>query len=98
MPLIPGCCPSRSQPVPEARSSAEMAALVVTTVEEFDRMAAQTQPDLLERATSHTRGVLRETGQWSDYISHEELALRWGYDLLGRYVMSGRSDFPCRPS
>ncbi len=94
---MPGYCPSRSQPVPEARSSAEMAALVVTTVEDFDRMAAQTQPDLLERATSHTRRFLRETGQWSDDISHEKLALRWGYEFLERFLMSGRTEVPCRP-
>src|SRR5436853_235480 len=97
MPLMPGWCPSRSQPVPEARSPAEMAALVVTTVEEFDRMAAQTQPDLLERATSHTRRFLRETGQWSDDISHEKLALRWGYEFLERFLVCGRAEVPCRP-
>src|SRR5438105_14324781 len=97
MSLMPGCCPSWSQPVPESRSSAEMADLLVTTVEDFDRMAAQTQPDLLERATSHTRRFLRETGQWSDDISHEKLALRWGYEFLERFLMSGRTEVPCRP-
>src|SRR5512132_321631 len=74
-----------------------MAALVVTTVEDFDRMAVQTQSDLLERATSYTRRFLRETGQWTDDISHEKLALRWGYEFLERFLVSGRTEVPCRP-
>ena len=81
----------------ETRGSSEMAALVVTTVEDFDRLAAQRVPDLLERATSHTRRFLRETGQWTDDISHEKLALRWGYEFLERFLVSGRTEVPCRP-
>lgn len=81
----------------EGRSSSEMVAMVVTTPEDFDRMMSQALPDLLERATSHTRRFLRETGQWTDDISHEKLALRWGYELLERFLVSGRLEVPCRP-
>lgn len=83
--------------MPEQRSSSEKVATVVTTVEDFDRLAAQAFPDMLERATGHTRRFLRETGQWTDDISHEKLALRWGYEFLQRFLLSGRTEVPCRP-
>jgi len=70
---------------------------LVSTVEEFDRLAAEVLPELLDRATGHARRFLRETGQWADDISHEKLALRWGYELLERFLVSGRTEVPCRP-
>ena len=72
-------------------------ATIAQTVEEFDRLTAQALPALLDRATSHTRRFLRETGQWADDISHEKLALRWGYELTERFLASGRGEVPCRP-
>lgn len=81
----------------EPRLPSETVATVVTTPEEFDRVTGQAISNLLERATSHTRRFLRETGQWTDDISHEKLALRWGYEFLERFLTSGRSEVPCRP-
>jgi hypothetical protein len=81
----------------EARNSSELIAMVAATPEEFDRLTAQSLADLLERATSHTRRFLRETGQWTDDISHEKLALRWGYEFLERFLATGRTEAPCRP-
>lgn len=70
---------------------------VVTTAAEFDRFVAECLPDLLDRATAHTRRFLRETSQWADDIGHEKLALRWGYELVERFLVWGRSEVPCRP-
>lgn len=70
---------------------------VVTTVEEFDRFTNDALPELLDRAAAHTRKFLKETGQWADDVSHEKLALRWGYELLERFLVCGRSEVPCRP-
>ncbi len=70
---------------------------LVTTVEEFEWLTSEALPDLLDRATGHTRRFLRETGQWVDDIAHEKLALRWGYELLERFMVCGRSEVPCRP-
>ena len=83
--------------VSDARSSSDMVATVVTTAADFDRVTTKALPDLLERATSHTRRFLRETGQWTDDISHEKLALRWGYEFLERFLVTGRQEVPCRP-
>jgi hypothetical protein len=77
---------------PSARTSS-----VVTTATEFDRFVAECLPDLLDRATAQARRFLRETGQWTDDISHEKLALRWGYELVERFLVFGRSEVPCRP-
>ena len=81
----------------ESRSPSEIVAAVVTTPEDFDRLTSQSFSDLFERATSQTRRFLRETGQWADDISHEKLALRWGYEFLDRFLVSGRTEVPCRP-
>ena len=81
----------------EQHNSLQPVATIAQTAEEFDRLTAQALPELLERATGHTRRFLRETGQWADDISHEKLALRWGYELLERFLASGRSEVPCRP-
>jgi len=81
----------------ESREASETAGTVVTTVEDFDRLTADALPNLLDRATTHTRRFLRETGQWADDISHEKLALRWGYEFLERFLVCGRAEVPCRP-
>jgi len=83
--------------VGEPREAPETAGTVVTTVEDFDRLTADSLPHLLDRATTHTRRFLRETGQWVDDISHEKLALRWGYEFLERFLVCGRAEVPCRP-
>ena len=71
--------------------------LVVNTAEEFDRFVALAMPDLLDRATMQTKRFLRETDQWADDVAHEKLALRWGYELVDRLLVYGRSEVPCRP-
>jgi hypothetical protein len=81
----------------EQHNALHPVATIAQTVEEFDRLTAQELPALLERATSHTRRFLRESGQWADDISHEKLALRWGYELTERFLASGRGEVPCRP-
>lgn len=70
---------------------------VVATAEEFDHQMAGALPDLLDRAASHTRRFLKETGQWVDDVEHEKLALRWGYELVERFLVYGRMEVPCRP-
>ncbi|MGH7236806.1 MAG: hypothetical protein ACREIO_10525 [Nitrospiraceae bacterium] len=81
----------------ERQVSSTKPSTLVTTGEEFDRLMAQALPDLLDHATGHMRRFLRETGQWADDISHEKLALRWGYDLFERFLVCGRAEIPCRP-
>lgn len=71
--------------------------VVVTTAVEFDQFTNDALPELLDRAAAHTRKFLRETGQWADDVSHEKLALRWGYGLLERFLVCGRLEVPCRP-
>lgn len=70
---------------------------VVATTAAFDRFTNDELPELLDRATVHIKKFLKETGQWSDDISHEKLALRWGYELLERFLICGRLEIPCRP-
>src|SRR5512146_3257093 len=70
---------------------------VVSTAEEFDRVVSQSLPILLDRATSYTKRFLRETGQWSDDVAHEKVVLRWGAEYLEQFLVSGRSEVPCRP-
>ncbi|HQW89916.1 MAG TPA: hypothetical protein PK478_08700, partial [Nitrospira sp.] len=70
---------------------------VVTTEREFDELVAKSLPELLDRATGQTKRFLRETNQWGDDITHEKLALRWGYELVERFVVFGRTEVPCRP-
>jgi hypothetical protein len=81
-----------SQPNMTSRLSA-----LVATAEEFDRFTNDALPELLDRAAAHTRKFLKETGQWTDDIGHEKLALRWGYELLERLLVCGRLETPCRP-
>ena len=82
----------RERPV----SSTKPTTLVMTS-EEFDGLMTHALPDLLDCATAHIRRFLRETGQWADDIAHEKLALRWGYDLVERFQVCGRTEVPCRP-
>ncbi|HXF91359.1 MAG TPA: hypothetical protein VNK46_01275 [Nitrospiraceae bacterium] len=70
---------------------------IVASAEEFDLFAAEAMPELLDRATGHTKRFLKETGQWENDIAHEKLALRWGYELVERFLVCGRSEVPCRP-
>jgi hypothetical protein len=70
---------------------------MVNTTEEFDRLCSEALPELLDRAAMQTKRFLRETGRWTDDISHEKLALRWGYELVERFLVSGRAELPCRP-
>ena len=70
---------------------------VVTTEREFDELVTKSLPELLDRATGQTKRFLRETNQWGDDITHEKLALRWGYELVERFVVFGRTEVPCRP-
>lgn len=71
--------------------------VLVSTAEEFEQFTNDTLPELLDRDTSHTRKFLKETGQWADDVAHEKLALRWGYELLERFLVCGRLEVPCRP-
>lgn len=70
---------------------------LIATVEEFDQVIRESLPELLERATLHTKRFLKETGQWENDVTHEKLALRWGYELVERFLTCGRSEVPCRP-
>ncbi|MDQ6733571.1 MAG: hypothetical protein M3Z35_05550 [Nitrospirota bacterium] len=70
---------------------------VVLTLEEYERRMADALPDLLNHATTSTRRFLREVGQWEDDVCHEKLALRWGYELVERFLLYGRGELPCRP-
>ena len=84
--------------LPAGRLSAgEFANSLVNTELEYDQFVAEALPDILERVAGHVRGFLRGTGQWQDDVRHEKFALRWGYELLERHLLSVRSELPCRP-
>ena len=70
---------------------------LVGTTEEFERVTRESLPELLERATLHTKRFLKETGHWQSDVTHEKLALRWGYELVERFLTCGRTEVPCRP-
>ncbi len=70
---------------------------VVSTEQEFDEFVLMLLPELLERATAQTKRFLRDTEQWENDTVHEKLALRWGYELVERFMVCGRSEVPCRP-
>lgn len=70
---------------------------VVSTADEFDRVVSQALPLLLDRAVGYTKRFLRETGQWSDDVAHEKFVLRWGAEYLEQFLVTGRSEVPCRP-
>jgi hypothetical protein len=85
------------KPMREGQSLSVKLNSVVSTEREFDELVTKSLPELLDRATSQTKRFLRETGQWVDDITHEKMALRWGYELVERFVVFGRTEVPCRP-
>lgn len=70
---------------------------LVTTVSQFDRLMTDSLSELMTRASGHVRRFLKDTGQWSDDVVHEKLATRWGFEMLERFLVCGRSEVPCRP-
>ena len=52
----------------------------------FDELVLRSLPEFLDRATAQTKRFLRDTGQWTDDITHEKLALRWGYEFSGAFL------------
>ena len=88
--------PERGDRVRERQVSSIKPSTLVTTGEEFDRLMARALPELLDCATAHIRRFLRETGRWADDISHEKLAIRWGYEQVERFLVCGRAEIPCR--
>ncbi len=70
---------------------------LVTTAGEFEDVTADALEELLDHAAVQTRRFLRDTGHWADDVGHEKLALRWGYELLERFLACGGSEVPCRP-
>lgn len=70
---------------------------IVTSAAELEEYAAQLLPQLLERATTHTKRFLRETGHWENNVVHDKLAQRWGYELVERFLVTARGGLPCRP-
>lgn len=97
--MIAGVQPSRDKDTVMTDGPTTLGRLneVVSTAEEFDRVVSQALPVLLDRATANTKRFLRETGQWVDDIAHEKFVLRWGAEYLERFLVSGRSEVPCRP-
>ena len=70
---------------------------IVSTADEFDRTVSRALPFLLDRAVGYIKEFLRETGQWKDDVAHEKFVLRWGAEYLEQFLVSGRSEVPCRP-
>lgn len=87
----------RDRAMPDRMTSAGRLEEVVSTAEDFDRVVLQSLPLLLDRAAGYTKRFLRETGQWSDDVAHEKFVLRWGAEYLEQFLVSGRSEVPCRP-
>ncbi|WP_447978926.1 hypothetical protein [Candidatus Nitrospira bockiana] len=81
----------------DRREAAGKLTQLVSTVEEYDALMTAVLPHLLDHAAGQMRRFLRETGQWADDVSHEKLALRWGYELVERFLVHGRTEVPCRP-
>lgn len=88
---------NRDRTMPDRATTVGHLEEVVSTAEEFDRVASQALPLLLDRATNSTKRFLRETGQWCDDVAHEKFALRWGAEYLEQFLVAGRSEVPCRP-
>jgi hypothetical protein len=87
----------KEQAMPDRTAALGRLDEVASTPEEFDRVVSQSLPVLLDRATGYTKRFLRETGQWSDDVAHEKFVLRWGAEYLEQFLVSGRSEVPCRP-
>jgi hypothetical protein len=77
--------------------SSQLPALVHSPAE-LELFLVEMLPTLLDRTTAQTRRFLRETNQWSDDIEHEKLALRWGYELVERFLANQPAEFPYRPT
>jgi hypothetical protein len=88
---------SKDQTMPDRTTTLGQLEDVVSTAEDFDRVVSQTLPVLLGRAAGYTKRFLRETGQWKDDVAHEKFVLRWGAEYLEQFLVSGRSEVPCRP-
>ncbi len=71
---------------------------IVSTTEEYERFVESAMPMLLDRASSYTKKILKETNSWTENVSHEKLALRLGYDLVERFLVYARNEVPCRPA
>jgi hypothetical protein len=78
-------------------NSSQLATLV-SSPEDLQVFLADMLPKLLDRATVQTRRFLRDTSQWIDDIEHEKLALRWGYELVERFIANEPVEFPYRPT
>lgn len=87
----------REQAMPDHPTAQVRLDEVVSTVEEFDRIVSQNLPVLLDRAAGYTKRFLRETRQWSDDVAHEKFILRWAAEYLEQFLVTGRSEVPCRP-
>ncbi len=70
---------------------------VVASEKEFDEFVVEAMPQLLDRATALTKRFLRETGQWAEDIGHDKFAVRWGYEMVERFIICARVEVPCRP-
>lgn len=88
---------SRDQAMPDRTTALGRLEEVVSTAEDFDWAVSQALPILLDRAAGYTKRFLRETGQWNDDVAHEKFVLRWGAEYLEQFLVSGRSEVPCRP-
>ncbi len=78
-------------------SDSEFASALVSNDQEYDQFVAESLPNMLERAAGQVRRFLRGTGQWQEDVDHEKFALRWGYELLERFLLSAQAELPCRP-
>ncbi len=78
-------------------SDSEFASALVSSDLEYDQFVAEALPQLLERTAGQVRRFLRGTGQWQEDVDHEKFALRWGYELLERFLLSAGAELPCRP-
>ncbi len=72
--------------------------LIINTEEEYDQFIRASMPMLLERASTYSKKILRETDDWTENVSHEKLALRLGYELVERFLLYARTEIPCRPT
>jgi len=88
---------NRDRAIPDRITALGRLEEVVSTAEDFDRVVSQSLPLLLDRAAGYTKRFLRETGQWSDDVAHEKFVLRWGAEYLEQFLITGRSEVPCRP-
>lgn len=71
--------------------------VILATKQELDDFAEAALMDLLDEAAEHTKRFLRGTRRWVSDVSHEKLALRWGYELVERFLIQAETELPCRP-